>query len=83
VNSVVIDSFLDLAGNTDPFEGGPDDQKFVFTSPIGPGDESEQTSNKAKTFLGSAHRDFKYRVTVIVAGVADPISIDPVVVVGD
>lgn len=83
VSYALIYDFLDSGGNKDPFEGGPDDQKFEFKTPIGAGDQSDETSNKARAFPGSVHRDFKYKVKVIVAGVADPLTVDPVVVVGD
>jgi hypothetical protein len=82
VSTTLIDSFLDQAGHTDPFEGTPANQKFTFPA-IGPGAESKQTSNKAKTFPPGDPRQFKYKVTVTIAGVAKPISVDPVVIVGD
>lgn len=83
VSSVVIDTFRDPDGHTDPFEGTPADQKFEFTTPLGPGDESEKTSNRAKNFGAGPHRYFKYKVTVKIASVDTPITVDPVVVVGD
>ena len=82
VNSVVIDSFRDPDGHTDPFEGGGADQRFEFPS-VGPGDENEMTSDKAKPFPGGKERHFKYKVTAKIAGVAAPLTIDPEVVVGD
>lgn len=82
VNSVVIDGFHDSGSHTDPFEGTAEDQKFEFPT-IGVGDESSMTSNKAKRFPPGAEREFKYKVTVRIAGVGTPITVDPVVVVGD
>jgi len=80
VSSAVIDTFRDTAGDIDPFEGTGDDQKFTFGT-IGAGDEASITSNKAKRFSESTDRNFKYKVTVVVAGTT--LTVDPVVVVGD
>ena len=82
VDSAVIDTFHDSGGHTDPFEGTAEDQRFAF-SRIGPGDESFMTSNKARRFPPGSEREFKYKVTVRLAGVGTPITVDPVVVVGE
>ena len=72
LDSVVIDGFKDASGATDPFSGG---SKFVFgylgSGPSGPSQTSTLTNKEG---------DFKYNVTVTVAGSA-PVLVDPRLIV--
>jgi hypothetical protein len=72
LETVVIDGFRDPKGPTDPFEGG---SRFVFNylvpAPTGPV-QTSSAPNKGG--------DFKYNVTVTIAGSA-PVVFDPRLIV--
>jgi hypothetical protein len=70
--SVVIDGFKAASGATDPFEGG---STFTFINVTSGTSMPSQTSS-----LPNKGGDFKYNVTVTVAGSA-PILVDPRLIV--
>ena len=73
LDSVVIDGFKDAStGATDPFSGG---SSFVFTAVSSGSTQPSQTSS-----LPNKGGDFKYNVTVTVAGGA-PVLVDPRLIV--
>ena len=72
LDSVVIDGFKDAKGATDPFDGG---STFTFGYVASGTSEPTQTSG-----LPNKGGDFKYNVTVTVAG-QPPVLVDPRLIV--
>jgi hypothetical protein len=72
LDSVIIDGFKDPKGATDPFDGG---SRFVFTY-LGSGSSGPSQTSGPPNKGG----DFKYNVTVTVAGSA-PVVFDPRLIV--
>jgi hypothetical protein len=67
----------------DPFEGGPDDQRFTVMN-VPAGSEKSTLSRPARPLPpGAPNLDYKYKITVALSSGGKPIELDPRIIIGN